>query len=118
MPEPQGARIPAPRVHPPHAAKAMSNQQMIPDGLSDLGRGHRRGRSGIAVSVPGLIACIVAATLHQVDGAHRRHVLAGLVLATGPGRTAAQPASKVYRVGLLTPTAPLADTSPFGAPLV
>src|SRR4051812_6009683 len=33
MPEPQGARIPAPRVHPPHAAKAMSNQQMIPDGL-------------------------------------------------------------------------------------
>src|SRR5829696_1379711 len=49
---------------------------------------------------------------------HRRHVLAGLVLATGPGRTASQPASKIYRVGLLTPTAPLADTSPFGAPLV
>src|SRR3954463_2692536 len=36
MPEPQGARIPAPRVHPPHAAKAMSNQQMIPDGLSEF----------------------------------------------------------------------------------
>ena len=35
MPEPQGARIPAPRVHPPHATKAMSNQQMIPDGLLD-----------------------------------------------------------------------------------
>src|SRR3954452_2024684 len=35
MPEPQGARIPASRGHPPHAAKAMSNQQMIPDGLSD-----------------------------------------------------------------------------------
>src|SRR3954466_15987040 len=49
---------------------------------------------------------------------HRRHLLAGLVLARGAGRTAAQPASKVYRVGLLTPTAPLADTSPFGAPLV
>ena len=49
---------------------------------------------------------------------HRRHVLAGLVLATGPGRTAAQPASKVFQVGLLTPTAPLTDTSPFGAPLV
>src|SRR3954447_15539253 len=49
---------------------------------------------------------------------HRRHVLAGLVLATRPGRTAAQPASKVYRVGLLTPTAPLTDTSAFGAPLV
>src|SRR3954470_6432030 len=49
---------------------------------------------------------------------HRRHVLAGLVLAAGPGGTAAQTASKVYRVGLLTPTAPLADTSPFGAPLV
>ena len=49
---------------------------------------------------------------------HRRHVLAGLVLAAGPGGTAAQTASKVYRVGLLTPTTPLADTSPFGAPLV
>src|SRR5215210_7460635 len=49
---------------------------------------------------------------------HRRHVLAGLVLAAVPGGTPAQPASKVYRVGLLTPTAPLADTSPFGAPLV
>src|SRR3954454_3972241 len=35
MPEPQGARIPAPRVHPPHAPKAMSNQQMIPDGHLD-----------------------------------------------------------------------------------
>src|SRR3954466_751867 len=42
---------------------------------------------------------------------HRRHVLAGLVLAAGPGGTAAQTASKVYRVGLLTPTTPLADTS-------
>src|SRR3982750_1595390 len=30
MPEPQGARIPAPRVHPPHAAKAMSNQHDVP----------------------------------------------------------------------------------------
>ena len=49
---------------------------------------------------------------------HRRHVLAGLVLAAVPGGTAAQTASKVYRVGLLTPAAPLADTSPFGAPLV
>src|SRR5829696_6861020 len=49
---------------------------------------------------------------------HRRHVLAGLVLAAGPGRPAAQARSEVYRVGLLTPTAPLADTSPFGAPLV
>src|SRR3954449_794892 len=49
---------------------------------------------------------------------HRRHVLAGLMLAAVPGGTVAQTASKVYRVGLLTPTAPLADTSPFGAPLV
>jgi len=49
---------------------------------------------------------------------HRRHVLAGLVLAAGPGGAAAQARSEVYRVGLLTPTAPLADTSPFGAPLV
>src|SRR3954462_13834513 len=37
MPEPQGARIPAPRVHPPHAPKAMSNQQMIPDGALGMG---------------------------------------------------------------------------------
>src|SRR3954451_10055400 len=36
MPEQQGARIVAPRVHTPHATKAMSNQQMIPDGLSEL----------------------------------------------------------------------------------
>src|SRR4051812_20602248 len=49
---------------------------------------------------------------------HRRHVLAGLAGAAVPGGTVAQTASKVYRVGLLTPTAPLADTSPFGAPLV
>src|SRR3954451_8319469 len=49
---------------------------------------------------------------------HRRHVLASLMLAAVPGGTAAQAASKVYRVGLLTPAAPLADTSPFGAPLV
>src|SRR3954466_6384325 len=42
-PEPQGARIPAPRVHPPHAPKAMSNQQMIPDGLLWIadGLGHQ-----------------------------------------------------------------------------
>ena len=49
---------------------------------------------------------------------NRRHVLAGLAGAAAPGGTVAQPASKVYRVGLLTPTAPLTDTSPFGAPLV
>src|SRR4051812_7362267 len=49
---------------------------------------------------------------------HRRHVLASLMLAAVPGGTAVQAASKVYRVGLLTPAAPLADTSPFGAPLV
>src|SRR3954470_22321493 len=49
---------------------------------------------------------------------HRRHVLAGLAGAAMPGGAAAQTGSKVYRVGLLTPTAPLADTSPFGAPLV
>jgi putative ABC transport system substrate-binding protein len=49
---------------------------------------------------------------------HRRHALAGLVLAALPGGTVAQTASKMYHVGLLTPAAPLADTSPFGAPLV
>jgi len=49
---------------------------------------------------------------------YRRHVLAGLALAAMPGGTAAQTGSKVYRIGLLTPTVPLADTSPFGAPLI
>ena len=49
---------------------------------------------------------------------HRRHVLAGLVLAAVPDGTAAQTVSKVYRVGLLTPMAPLAETSLFGASLV
>jgi len=49
---------------------------------------------------------------------HRRHVLAGLALAAGPGGTAAQTTSKVYRVGLLTPTAPLAETIPLEVPLV
>src|SRR3954451_734086 len=49
---------------------------------------------------------------------HRRHVLASLMLAAVPGGTAAPAASKVYRVGWLPPAAPLADTSPFGAPLV
>src|SRR4051812_7255321 len=49
---------------------------------------------------------------------HRRHVLAGLALGAMPGGPAAQTGSKVYRIGLLTPNAPLADASPFGAPLV
>src|SRR5215213_11141330 len=49
---------------------------------------------------------------------HRRHVLAGLALAAMPGSTAAQTTSKAYRVGLLTPTAPLAETIPLEVPLV
>src|SRR4051812_48084917 len=49
---------------------------------------------------------------------HRRHVLAGLALGAMPGGPAAQTGSKMYRLGLLTPTAALTDTSPFGAPLV
>src|SRR5215213_7832790 len=49
---------------------------------------------------------------------HRRHVLAGLALAAMPGSTAAQTGSAVYRVGLLTPTAPLAETIPLEVPLV
>src|SRR4051812_35567890 len=48
----------------------------------------------------------------------RRHILAGLVLASLPDVTSAQTASRVYRIGLLTPAAPLVDTSPFGTPLV
>ena len=33
MPQPQGARLPAPRLHPPHAAKAMQSGMMFPDRL-------------------------------------------------------------------------------------
>ena len=33
MPQPQGARLPAPRLHPPHAAKAMQSCMMFPDRL-------------------------------------------------------------------------------------
>src|SRR5215212_5105641 len=66
-------------------------------------------------SRPGLL---VGRPLGDRMKVHRRHVLAGLVLAVPPGGTAAQTTSKVYRMGLLTPTTPLADTSPFGAPLV
>jgi transposase len=33
MPQPQGARLPAPRLHPPHAAKAMQSNMMFPDRL-------------------------------------------------------------------------------------
>src|SRR4051812_4962717 len=59
-------------VLPPPRSPPCPPVSSRPDpGLPDLGRGHRRGRRGIAVSVPGLIACIVAATLHQVDGASR-----------------------------------------------
>src|SRR4051794_41137496 len=50
MLEPQGARIPAPRVHPPHAAKAMSNQQMIPDGL-------------LGIAIPVVVAAMVPADI-------------------------------------------------------
>src|SRR6516225_5896832 len=33
MPQPQGARLPPPRLHPPHAAKAMQSCMMFPDRL-------------------------------------------------------------------------------------
>ena len=33
VPQPQGPRLPAPRLHPPHAAKALSENIMIPDRL-------------------------------------------------------------------------------------
>jgi transposase len=32
-PQPQGARLPPPRLHPPHAAKAMQSSMMFPDRL-------------------------------------------------------------------------------------
>ena len=31
MPQPQGARLPPPRLHPPHATKAMQSRMMFPD---------------------------------------------------------------------------------------
>ena len=31
MPQPQGARLPPPRLHPPHAAKALQSSMMFPD---------------------------------------------------------------------------------------
>ena len=31
MPQSQGARLPAPRIHPPHAAKTMQSRMMFPD---------------------------------------------------------------------------------------
>ena len=33
MPQPQGARLPAPRLHPPHAAKTMQSRMMFSDRL-------------------------------------------------------------------------------------
>jgi putative ABC transport system substrate-binding protein len=44
-------------------------------------------------------------------------VLGGALFAA-PGGAEAQTASKMHRIGPLTPTAPLADNSPFGVPLV
>ena len=33
MPQPQGPRLPAPRLHPPHAAKTMQSRMMFSDKL-------------------------------------------------------------------------------------
>src|SRR5271165_4429327 len=44
MPQPQGARLPAPRLHSPHAAKAMQSLVMFSDRLL----GGLAGRSGRA----------------------------------------------------------------------
>jgi transposase len=33
MPQPQGARLPPPRLHPPHAAKTMQSKMMFSDRL-------------------------------------------------------------------------------------
>jgi hypothetical protein len=38
MPQPQGARLPAPRLHPLHAAKTMQSRMMFSDRLSGLPR--------------------------------------------------------------------------------
>src|SRR3954463_9695131 len=69
MPEPQGARIPAPRVHPPHAAKAMSNQQMIPDGLLVI---VERSRPSITSTTNG--ARCVFGSHSSTDGGNRNPV--------------------------------------------
>ena len=36
MSQPQGPRLPAPRLHPPHAAKTMQSRMMFSDKLSDI----------------------------------------------------------------------------------
>ena len=36
MSQPQGARLPAPRLHPPHAAKTMQSRMMFSDRLCDI----------------------------------------------------------------------------------
>src|SRR5208283_1931641 len=38
MPQPQGARLPPPRLHPPHAAKTMQPHMKLPDRLLELSR--------------------------------------------------------------------------------
>ena len=82
-------------------------------------RGHSlvalKGLCSSGASRPALLKSRSAGDRMKV---HRRHVLAGLAGAVAPGGSVAQTASKVYRVGLLTPAAALTDTSPFGAPLV
>jgi putative tryptophan/tyrosine transport system substrate-binding protein len=51
---------------------------------------------------------------------HRREFLALLssVVVASPRAAVAQTPSKVYRVGLLSATGPITDTSPFGAPFI
>ena len=51
MPQPQGARLPPPRLHPPHAAKAMQSSMMFPDRtLSDRPRTERVTQQRCAAS--------------------------------------------------------------------
>ena len=52
MPQPQGARLPPPRLHPPHAAKTMQSHMMFPDKLleadfEDSAYGYRPRRSAV-----------------------------------------------------------------------
>src|SRR4051794_36987363 len=94
MPEPQGARIPAPRVHPPHAPKAMSNQQMIPDGLLD--------RADELDSATDDIVSLVEMMGHDVDPVELRRLLAmAYAVGSADGRLHEFEDDLIWRMGRL-----------------
>src|SRR5271169_4269721 len=47
MPQSQGARLPAPRLHPPHAAKTIQSRMMFSDRLLDMKESERKTKDYI-----------------------------------------------------------------------